>query len=251
MTKYIHTLILVTSLQVQAQIGVNTDDPKSNLHIVHTNENKNGLGIGIPNVYNFTNDLLDNESEGLLVYFDNQNLNNNGKEGFYYWDAEVKTWQYIFKSGTEKDNLFKTSARSNGILIQSTDIINEWYKSNFNYVDTNNPNFEITNGSLKIGRSGRYSVYYAGAAKKNQGDNNLVNVECGLFINNNQSPTIFAASSIPSSDYNYRVSSLNFSTILTLQKDDLLSFKFRKITTYNNSIYLNHSNHYLILTYLD
>lgn len=250
MTKFFYGLIFI-SLQVEAQIGINTSNPKSSLHIVHENNNNNTIGIGVPTIYNFTNEQLNQNSDGLLVYFDNQNVNSNGKEGYYYWDAQSNTWQYIFKKGTEKDNLFKISARSNGIIIQANQSKDTWYKSNFNYLDTNNPNFVITNGNLKIGRAGRYSVYYAGSAKKNQGDNNLVSVECGLFINEDQSPYVFATSTLPSSDNNYRVSNLNFSTIVTLAKDDLISFKFRKTINYSYPVYLNHSNHYLILTYLD
>jgi hypothetical protein len=243
--------VFLLSIEIHAQVGINTSEPHALLHI-----NKNGNastepGITLPNVYQFTSESMNQNHHGQLVYYDNKGDLGKGKDGYYFYDHTNQNWQYIFREGSEKENLFKTIVSSLGIVISATETINNWVESPLNSIDTSNPSYFIQNGKLTIGKAGKYSVFYSGAAQKDDLNNNLAGIESGLFINNETSPVIFASTTLPSSDNNYRAGSLNFSSIITLNKGDEIYLKFRKVTNYIYPIRFNQNSHYIILTYLD
>ncbi|WP_322969393.1 hypothetical protein [Faecalibacter sp. LW9] len=236
---------------LNAQVGINTSAPNAILHITDQSINLQERGMTFPNVFQFTTDPMEQNHHGLLVYYDNQGDLGKGKDGFYFYDHNNQNWQYLFKQGSEKENLFKTIVGSQGIILSATQSQNIWVDSPLVFVDTSNPSYYLRNGKLTVGKSGKYSVFYSGSAQKDDLNNSLAGVESGLFINNANSPIIFASTTLPSSDNNYRVASLNFSSIITLNQGDELSLKFRKVTNYNLPIRFNSNTHYFILTYLD
>ena len=82
-------------LSIQAQVGINTEDPKAVLDIKAINSINPAFtdGILIPRIQNFPVSQPTVDQHGLLVFLASSvGLNPNG---FYYWDADNSAWVYI------------------------------------------------------------------------------------------------------------------------------------------------------------
>jgi len=250
-TFYIFLASFFLSLFLHAQLGINVTNPESIFHVVDNSTTAQNIGITLPNVKKFTAAPLDDSHTGLLVYYNNDGNLNTGKEGFYFYDNDDESWQYIFKVGSEKENLFKTTVKSPGIEIPGSAIMNTWYMMDIDFLDTPNPGYLIIDGKLRIAKKGKYAVFYSGSATKTNLDNSVARVESGLFKGESSTPLIYASNTIPASDNYARSITLNFSAIIELEVDDILSLKVRKVNNYSFPILFNDNDHYLILTYID
>lgn len=153
-----------TTLNLSAQVGINTTNPQASLEIVASDANNpdNKDGLLVPRVANFpsTNPV----SKGLLIYLNDTDNNNAEADGFYVWDGSgwmaVSREAEVSGSGTNGRLAFWNGSSS--------------LSSNSNLVWDNN------NNRLGIGRTPLVSLDVAGTVALN---NNSLLIRDGSDLN--------------------------------------------------------------------
>ncbi|WBL26626.1 hypothetical protein [Zunongwangia sp. HGR-M22] len=82
-------------ISTNAQVGINTDDPKASLDIKSSDAKNPSVtdGILIPRISKFPSNNPADAQDGMLIYL-NTDIQNYAK-GFYFWNAEEITWAPI------------------------------------------------------------------------------------------------------------------------------------------------------------
>ncbi len=91
---------------VQAQVGIGTTEPGTQLDIVATDTDNPAKidGILIPRINSFPNSSPGAEQHGMLIFL-NQNVNNNPSK-FYYWHQPESKWKSIV-ADAKAENFYK------------------------------------------------------------------------------------------------------------------------------------------------
>lgn len=93
--------IFYFSLLVNAQVGINTANPKATLDIVSSDPDdpSNIDGILIPRISKFPSEDPTDEQNGMMVYLDHDI--DDFSQGFYFWNAEESSWLPIEGNSSE------------------------------------------------------------------------------------------------------------------------------------------------------
>jgi hypothetical protein len=253
--KRIFTFSLITFSFIngwsQNSIGINTENPLALLDI-QSSDNQNA-GIILPNVGKFPSTSPNVDQNGMLLFLDKEISNSAGFEGFYFWDHENDSWQYIFQSKMINQNLFKTMASAHvgfdpipGINANT----NIWFPTEFTSIEAPDANFYLEDGEVVIGRTGMYAVYFTGAVSKGQGSTTATQTEVGIFINGVLAPNLISTIPLPSADNGDRSGNHTISAIIHLTKDQVVTVQTRRIANIDTEM-KSVSPYTLTLTYLD
>lgn len=111
MKKLFYIFLLLFTINMNAQVGINTNnpDPSAMLEIYATDK-----GISIPNIYiqSITDNVtIPNPQRSLIIFNTNDNL--VGGVGYYYWTGNK--WDFLFSdlNGFLLDNLTKYYSKTN------------------------------------------------------------------------------------------------------------------------------------------
>ncbi len=113
-------LIVIISLGTQAQVGINTIDPKATFDMPAKNPaNPNATeGLLIPRITSFASSDPAAAQDGMLVYMNDDSA--YAGEGFYYWNNAGTNWLPLgdnkWRTGTNgiEDLIFAVNADANG-----------------------------------------------------------------------------------------------------------------------------------------
>ena len=96
--------------QINAQVGINTYEPKAQLDIYTENPNSPEPtdGILIPRISNFPATNPGAEQHGMLVFLSSQK--GQFSPGFYWWDSVTGSWQAV--GGKATSDFYKTGTTS-------------------------------------------------------------------------------------------------------------------------------------------
>lgn len=96
-------------LNLSAQVGVNTTDPKAQLDVASTNESTPEVtdGILIPRISNFPLATPTIDQHGMMVFL-NKSLPGYA-EGFYYWNQTSGSWRPV--AGTAFSDFYKVGTQ--------------------------------------------------------------------------------------------------------------------------------------------
>ncbi len=94
-------LVILSGLSLQAQVGINNDDPKSTLHITASSADvpTNTDGLIVPRIEAFPAFNPGPDQDGMMVFL--TTATGAYKKGFHYWDDGKGTWIRIGEFGNE------------------------------------------------------------------------------------------------------------------------------------------------------
>lgn len=239
--KYFIVFFILNTVFLQSQVGINTSEPQALLDIYGVGNDTDGVLVPIVNKFSSVNPSID--QNGMLVFLSKaENEETSGFEGFYFWDDENKSWQYIFQSKVLKMNLYKTIVQvkqKNAAFIIPSGINynNVWSKTYFDEIESPNANFQLDDGDLVIGKTGNYSVFLTAAVSKGQGSVTATQTESGLFVNGNLH--LISQIPLPSADNYERTVNHTISEIIHLNKGDRISLRIRRRTNIDTEMSIN------------
>lgn len=214
-------------------IGINTTQPLSLLDIRLPDNNSNiNTGLLTASINNFPTTDPTNDQNGMLVNYIGSNLTN----GLYYWDNSQNKWQYIFQNSTIKNNLAKISfVSTTGFDTIPAGSYTNWNKTNFDIINTPDASFKInSDGDIVVGQDGNYNIYFTGGVTQ-EAPSTLVS-NCQITITKTSSLNIetelkTSSLAIPASDVTERSSNSIISMNATLQKNDIIKVKTKRVST--------------------
>lgn len=219
-------------LTFYSQVGINTNAPKSTLHIL-ANENPNHKdGIIIPRVTSLN--TTDTKENGLLVFLESDNAQ---ERGFYYWSNP--SWLPFVSSNKLQENrsalIFRGLPTLNGgnfSLITTGSSIRTYGFETDNHL-SNNGNFAyVNNGSITITKAGHYDVSAALTLQVNaSGRSRRDSYEISLRRNNNLT-TIQSSYGFPNSGTTYTMTnSITLTGAIQLAVGDILDIHINRFHT--------------------
>jgi hypothetical protein len=107
---FIGIALLVLSVQTNAQVGINTHDPKAQLDINIEDPAAPGPtdGILIPRISNFPSSNPTDAQNGMLVFLTSQK--GHFSPGFYWWNSASGTWESL--AGKASSDFYQTGTTS-------------------------------------------------------------------------------------------------------------------------------------------
>lgn len=249
-------LHLLFYINMQAQVGVNTTEPKALLDIraLDSAHPENTVGFLAPRVEAFSTINPALTQQGMLVYLVHESESRNSH--YYFWDNNNLRWDW-FKDNITKEIDYNTSMvsgdkfyTSSGVASDLTTIANGSRYIRFNsesaaIADERNT---IVNGSLRMGVAGEYLLVLTGGIQKRH--TGISDYRSDVLVNGAvYSPQIASQINIP--NIANRAGVFSTSQVLTLNKGDLLSIRSTLLTTglTSPSAYVN-SPFVLIITLL-
>ncbi len=222
-------------LPVYCQLGINTEDPKTTLHINSSNKHAplSIDGVLIPRVSQLIEDI--NIENGLLVFLTNDS--NDLKTGFY-WRRE-NTWVPFFSSNQIKADQTIALVNTNDRFVESVSITSNVNTSirtlNFNpntLKANDTDNFSInSNGEFVVSKSGKYLIQSTITIQATSDDAARDGLEIQLMRNGVlATPIIGSAFSYPMTSGLGSIStnSTGVNGFITLNSGDRLNFRFNR-----------------------
>lgn len=253
--KQIFTLILSAFFCInswsQNNVGINTEEPKAVLDINAIVPES--AGILVPTIGKFPETDPDTNQNGMLIFLDKEIANSTGFEGFYFWDDENTTWQYIFQTKMVNMNLYKTIVSSeDGFpnIAPGSQNNNVYFKTTLDEIEAPHPDFKLENGNLVIGKTGMYSLYFTGAVYKGEGSTSATPTNIAIFVDGVEVPNLKSNAPLPSADNGDRSVNHTISAVINLTKDQVLSIHTNRETDITTTMGAS-SPYTLTLTYLD
>lgn len=223
------------SININAQVGINTNNPKSTLHIDALNPTtpESMAGLGIPVYSKFPKDNPTILQNGMLIFLDNSN--SSYVRGFYFWNADANSWEYIVDFSSEELDISKIQVVATSL---KTPITGAGIKSSiipFGDVSSVDPSFTLSDGGLKIGKTSNYHIQLTGGVYKTVNNNvNIYTVE--ILVNNTVNNQLVASNSAPGGTLLGRSTVFYISSVLKLNKNDVLSLKITRNTGGSNIV---------------
>lgn len=183
--KVILFLLIVLGFESQAQVGINTTDPKAQLEIKSTNEvtpaNTDGLLIPKINAFPVTNPTAD--QQGMLVYL--TTTVGAFTPGFYYWNNPTVAWIPIGNNNNSNWKLTGNSGTNSATnFIGTTDDIDLVFKR-FNVqsgrISNSNTFFGLSSGSVSTATNNTYLGTEAGRDNITGQQNVFIGRRTGTF----------------------------------------------------------------------
>lgn len=207
-----------------SQVGINTNVPKAMLHIDAKNSvsPESSAGLGVPIVNQLSTSNPTNLQNGMMVYL--QADYSEYLKGYYYWDAAENRWEYIM--GSDNQDLDFSKVIATGNAFSPSNIIGKAEVTRqvpFTSLTSLMSGFSITpNGELKVGETSTYYLVFTGAVFKDAQD--VVNdVKTSILINGVGFYSLSSVNSIPGGENTGRGATFYITSILQLNKNDLLS----------------------------
>jgi hypothetical protein len=224
-----------------AQIGINTSDPQSSLHIVPSNPSSpTGTdGVLIPRVSDYPSAPA---GKGLLIFLDSHPTDS---DGFYYWDGE--DWKSFiidsFNRNEEKEVYVFT-----GVGYSGTGGTGERTVYFTNSAGNDLTGFSVSNNQITIGKKGKYLVSFNSALKK--GDSTPVyRATYNYKIKLNGSTQFEVSASIPNE--NESATGVSTSNIMDLDVGDVINVTVQKNNeSHSHNLYTGYGTNAITLSYL-
>lgn len=238
---------LLTSTMYFGQLGVNTSEVASSVHLEASNPAKPSAsdGILIPRISTLPETA---QAIGQLVYlFNNINL----EDGFYIWDGTQ--WNLII---TNQDVI----SQDESIYSVMGDITTPNYTtSNMEIpfvlntiIAKNKPGFSIKNNQITIGKSGTYLLSLTSSITTNSISDNYTKFKYLIYVNGEN---IFTGNSTITTD-DITAANVMMNTTAKFNKNDVISIFIQKLNgdgSTNNEegiSYTQYGNNSLKLTFL-
>ncbi|GEM52720.1 hypothetical protein HX001_03010 [Empedobacter brevis] len=223
------TLCLFSKSAAFAQVGINTSLPLASLQIDAKNSinPESGVGLGVPVIDQFPKENPTKDQHGMLIYL--RNTQDTNAEGYYYWDGFENHWEYIvdFKSmglDTSKTIVSGTQFTPNnmgGVPGVDSRIVP------FSSINSLDPSFILSSGGLKVGKTSIYYLSFSGGVSKSA-DNFVYSYKTEILINGISNSNLTSTNSAPGGAQNGRSATFYIASIISLQKDDVITIKTTK-----------------------
>lgn len=241
MKKPLFILVFTCFMAVNAQVGINTNNPDATLHLEPSDpDSPTGRdGILIPKLSDFPT----SQAKGQTIFLENHTSLPNG---FYYWDGS--DWNsYIidaFDRSVDQSIYVVTGEGYSGTGgVTERNVF-------FNTLRANNTSgFSVSGNTITIGRTGKYLVSFNSAFKKNYS----APAYRALYtyrIKRGGSTILTASNSIPNE--NVTATSVALSGLVELNAGDVINVTVQKNNEgHSDNNYTGYGTNCLTFTYLN
>jgi hypothetical protein len=222
-------------LALNAQIGINTDNPQSTLEIVSSNSTDPNPteGLIVPRVTSLN--TTDAKEKGLLVFLDYEDPSTPEIEkGFYWWNGT--NWIPFFSMNKMQKNTTVTYVNFLSEFLESTSITSNTSTNTRNMVmdpDTlianDSENFEIdSSGKLVVLKKGTYHLLAVVSLNSYTETGARDAFEIKILVNGAEpSPVLRSAYGFPSGSNSYNSNS-SIVGYVKLEQDDVVSVQINR-----------------------
>lgn len=235
MKKYILIIILsFVYLKINAQVGINTNNPLVNLHVSATDKSNPNFneGVIVPRVTSLN--IADTKEKGLLIFLDSENPNTiEIEKGFYWWDGT--TWIPFFSMNKmTKDKTITyvsclSSFREGDITSNTSTNIRTMQFDPSTLVANDEGNFEInSNNELVVKKAGTYHIQTVISLNSTSDNSGRDAYEAMILINGAEpTPNLRTAYGFPSGGTSFD-SNTAISGFVTLQVNNRISLRVNR-----------------------
>ncbi|NDW08478.1 hypothetical protein [Dysgonomonas sp. 520] len=228
-------LLLAISFSINAQVGVNTNDPKALLDIRALNKTapEQNIGLIFPRITSFPATDPTINQHGTMVFLNHNNAVDYWKNSFYFWNNNIPAWDQLLDINSADIDYNKIICTGNEFYDGAGNPSDFNDKGSryvpFSYMDSPLPSFQLTaKGELQIGKKGRYALALTGGISKEH--YGVTDYKCEILINGaTASPPI--ASLVNLAAVPFRSGVFATTQFITLEKGTKLVIRVSFITT--------------------
>lgn len=241
MKKILYSAILLSSTFAMAQqglVGINTEAPKTTLHITDFGADNNSVieiprkeaGLKIPTQTSLpavpfetsADKTLSKEKNGMLIHLDRPASDPKGElQGFFFWDDNAYSWQNIIDTREVNLDTSKIIAVSNQLTKNIVDASTEQLViTEFKSFDED---FSYTTNEIIIGKPASYYLLIIGSVEKG-GSSNASTITLSVIKNSTETVVEGSTSFAANQNGELRTANIYISKIVKFEKNDKISF---------------------------